>query len=342
MKNKKIKKITLLGIVPVVFILLCVFVYLRGGRYVETDNAYVRADIIPISAEVSGIINILAVRENQRVDKGDLLFQINPQPYLVAVSKSDAKLGEVKAHLESLRSSYEEKQAGIVLAEKNLEFAQRELQRQIDLQGKNFVSASVLDNLRHAVETAEQQINVLNLDLKTILASLGGDINAPLSAHPSYKAALAELNSAELDLTYTEVLAPSSGVVSNVPISGQYVREGNMMMALVADDNFWVEANFTEKDLTNLEMEQEVAIRVDTYPDARWQGSIESISPATGAEFAILPPQNATGNWVKVAQRVPVKIKIKNTEDSPGLRSGLSAVVRVDTKKQRELLGFHW
>lgn len=342
MNNLKRKKIVMLGVVPIIFVLLCAHFYLRGGRFVETDNAYIRTDIIPISAEVSGLIETLAVRENQRVSKGDILFYVNPKPFLVAVAKSEANLGEVKAHLESLKSSYEEKQAGIVLAEKNFLFAQKELQRQIDLQGKNFVSASVLDNLRHSVETAEQQIKVLDLDLQTILASLGGDIDAPLSEHPSFKGALAELHVAELDLKHTEVEAPSSGIVSNVPTLGQYVREGNMMLALVSNSYFWVEANFTEKDLTHLQIEQQVTIKIDTYPGVKWQGLVESISPATGAEFAILPPQNATGNWVKVAQRVPVRIQILEGTALPMLRSGLSAVVTVDTNKQRELFGLRW
>lgn len=342
MNSLKRKKIVMLGVVPVIFVLLCAHFYLRGGRFVETDNAYIRANIIPISAEVSGLIETLAVRENQRVSKGDLLFHVSPETFLVAVAKAEANLGEIIAQLESLKSSYEEKQAGIVLAQKNHLFAEKELQRQIDLQGKNFVSASMLDNLRHRVETAEQQINVLDLDLETILASLGGDIKAPFSEHPSYKGALAELHGAELDLKHTEVEAPSSGVVSNVPTLGQYVREGNMMLALVADSHFWVEANFTEKDLTHLQIEQEVTINIDTYPSAEWQGLVESISPATGAEFAILPPQNATGNWVKVTQRVSVRIKILDGAELPVLRSGLSAVVKVDTNKQRELFGLRW
>jgi len=332
----------MLGVVPVVFVLLCVHFYLRGGQFVETDNAYIRANIIPISAEVSGLIKTLAVRENQSVSKGDLLFHVSPETFLVAVAKSEANLGEVVAQLESLKSSYQEKQARIVLAQKNLLFAQKELQRQIDLKGKNFVSVSVLDNLRHGVETAEQQIKVLNLDLKTILASLGGDIRASFSEHPSYKGAVAELHGAELDLKHTDVEAPSSGVVSNVPTLGQYVRKGNMMLALVANSHFWVEANFTEKDLTHLQVGQEVTITIDTYPDAEWQGIVESISPATGAEFAILPPQNATGNWVKVAQRVSVRINILDGAELPMLRSGFSAVVKVNTNKQRELFGLRW
>lgn len=334
---RSITRVVLLLVVPVLVVVGVFIIYLKGGRYVETDNAYVKADVIPISAELNGVIAEMAVRENQEVNAGDFLFALDPEPYEVAVQRSKAQLSQVRTELAALQSSYEEKQAEIVMARSNHEFAKRELQRQIDLKGKNFVSESTLDDLQHRVEVSNQQLRVLQLDLQRIAASLGGDATRPLEEHPAYLTALADLRKAKLDLSHVQVFAPTSGIVSKTPKVGQYVRSGNAVMALVANANIWIEANFTETDLTHVRPGQRVAVHIDTYPERRWQGTVDSLSPATGAEFAIIPPQNATGNWVKIAQRVPVRIRVELPDDAPPLRSGLSTVVEIDTQYERHI-----
>lgn len=335
----QIKRLILLVVIPAGFLLAGFALYLHGGRFVETDNAYVKADVIPISAEVSGPIIKVLVAENQQVAKGDVLFKLDPDPFKVAVSRAEAKLAQVRTELQALKNSYQEKQAQIEMAESDQAFAQRELQRQIDLKGKNFVSVSELDDLEHRVENSAQRLKVLRLDLQRIAVSLGGDVDAPLEEHPSYRAALADLHQAQLDLKRATVRAPAAGVASKTPNVGQYVHAGNTVLALVGSSDLWIEANFTETDLTHVRPGQSVDIKIDTYPGRQWQGTVDSLSPATGAEFSVIPPQNATGNWVKIAQRVPVRIHVDMPADAPQLRAGLSAVVEIDTQYERTLTG---
>lgn len=330
-------RVVLLLVLPLIALAIGGLLYLRGGRYVETDNAYVKADVIPISAEVSAAIVKVLVKENQFVSAGDVLFELRSTPYQLAVDEARARMGEIHAELSALRASYHEKKGSIELARKEFEFAQKELKRQRDLKGKNFVSESTLDDLEHNVEIAQQQLQVLNLDLQRIAASLGGDADTPLEQHPSYLSAKAKLQQMQIALSRTEVRAPINGIVSQLPSVGQYVHTGNTVAALVATELLWVEANFSEMDLTNVRPGQQVKVHIDTYPNYAWQGEVESISPATGAEFSILPAQNATGNWIKIAQRVPIRIALNNQQDAPPLRSGLSAVVAIDTEHRRQL-----
>jgi membrane fusion protein (multidrug efflux system) len=332
-------RILLLIFVPLVLLAASLLLYLQGGRFVETDNAYVKADLVPISAEVSGSVSQVFVSANQAVQTNQLLFKLDSQPFEVAGRKAQAHLEQVRTELEALKSSYREKEAQVKLARSNHAFAVRELERQQDLKGKNFISESTLDDLQHAVDVSRQQLEVVKLDLQRIAASLGGDANRPLEKHPAFLTAHADLEEAQLNLRRVEVRAPQPGIVSKAPLVGQYIRAGNIVTALVASDNLWVEANFTEKDLTHIHPGQQVSVRIDTYPDFVWRGVVESISPATGAEFSIIPAQNATGNWVKIPQRVPIRIHLDPGTGAPTLRAGLSAVVEIDTRHRRQLLG---
>lgn len=335
----KVLRPVLLVALPLVAVIAGLGIYWLGGRYVATDNAYVKADVVPISSEVSAAIAQVLVQENQTVAAGDVLFELRAEPFELAVAESAAQLQQTHADLAALQASYREKQAQIQLARGNHEFAKKELQRQRDLKGKNFVSESTLDDLQHTVETSRQQLQVLDLDLQKIAASLGGNADAPLQQHPAYLAAKAKLAQNQLALSRTQVTAPVSGIVSQVPSPGQYVHTGNTVAAIVETGKVWVEANFSEIDLTHVRTGQHVEVTIDTYPDMQWTGLVESISPATGSEFAIIPAQNATGNWVKIAQRVPVRIQLTTPPNAPPLRSGLSAIVEIDTQHQRTLFG---
>lgn len=337
--RRRLLRFVLLLVVPLIAALICAAVYLKGGRYVETDNAYVKADKVPVSAEVAGMIQEVLVTENQTVAAGQPLFRLDPAPFQVAVARAEAKLAQVRTDMAALRASYREKQAEIALAQTRHAFALKEQRRQADLVARNFISASRFDDARQNTDLAGQQTVALEQDLRRIAESLGGSVDTPVEQHPAYRAAQAELAQARLDLARVEVRASLPGTVSKPPKPGQYLAAGNTAMALVVNGNLWIEANFTETDLTYVQPGQAVSIRIDTYPDRTWQGSVDSLSPATGAEFSLIPAQNATGNWVKIAQRVPVHIRLDAAADMPTLRAGLSAQVEIDTGHRRRLLG---
>lgn len=332
-------RLILLVVVPLIVIAIALGIYLNGGRYVSTDNAYVKADKVPVSAEVSGSVLDVPVRENQVVRAGQVMFRLDPAPFRVAVAKAEAKLAQVRTDLSALQASYREKQAEIALARTRLAFADRDQQRQADLVAKHFISASRYDDAKQNTALAAQQIAALQQDLKRIGETLGGGIDSEITRHPAYLAAQAELEQAQLDLARVEVRASLPGTVGKLPKPGQYVTAGAVVTALVANGNLWVEANFPETDLTYVHPGQPVSIRVDTYPSVSWHGVVESLSPATGSEFAVIPAQNATGNWVKITQRVPVRIRLESPADSPPLRAGLSTEVEIDTGHRRRLFG---
>lgn len=335
----RLKRLILLVVVPLIAALAVGVVYLKSGRYVETDNAYIKADKVPVSAQVSGTVTEVLVDENQSVIAGQALFRLDPVPFQVAVAKAEAKLAQVRTDLAALKASYRAKQAEITLARTKLAFAQNDQRRQADLVAKNFISASRFDDARQSTDLAGQQIGALTQELKRIAETLGGSVDAPVERHPGFRVAQAELEQARLDLARVEVRASLPGTVSKPPKPGQYVAAGSMALALVVSGNLWVEANFTETNLTYVHPGQAVTIHVDTYPDAAWKGVVESLSPATGAEFSVIPAQNATGNWVKIAQRVPVRIKLEAAPNMPQLRAGLSTTVEIDTGRRRRVLG---
>jgi len=315
-------------------------IYLQGGRYVETDNAYVKADKVPISTEVLGRVAKVFVDENQQVKAGQPLFELDPESFRVAVTKAEAELAKVRTDLVALQTSYRGQQAEIAVARTRHAYAVKEEHRQADLVAKHFTSTANYDDARQlTIQTAQQQV-ALEEGLKKIEASLSGDVNLPVEQQPAYREAAAGLAKARLDLARSTVYAPANGVASQLPKPGQYMIAGMTAMMLVETDTPWVEANFTETELTHVQPGQRVDISVDTYPDAHWTGVVESLSPATGSEFSVIPAQNATGNWVKIAQRVAVRIKLDTGADLPTLRAGLSAIAEIDTGHQRSLPGW--
>ena len=337
------RRVFLLVVLPLAAALVGLLVYLHGGRFVTTENAYIKADKIPISAEISGTITQVLVRENQAVMAGPPLFRIDPAPFRIAVGKAEARLAQARTDLLALKASYREKQAEIALAHTRLAFTRRDLLRQTELAEKHFISAFQLDQAREEADLAAQQVTALEQDLIRIAETLGGSLDIPIERHPMYLSALAELHQAQLDLARVDVYAPAAGTVSRLPKPGQFVAAGSTAMALVVDGHLWIEANFIETDLTYVLPGQPVKIQVDTYPGVEWRGTVESLSPATGAEFAVIPAQNATGNWVKITQRVPVRIRIDTAgnqdpeQAQTRLRVGLSTSVEIDTGHRRHL-----
>ena len=333
------KRLLLLVVIPLFAVVAVGILYLKGGRYAETDNAYVQSDMVLVSTEVSGVVKDVLVSENQAVTAGEPLFRLDPAQFLVAVAKAEAKLAQVRIDLAALKASYREKEAEIELAKTKYAFALKTQERQISLAAKKLISESSFDDSQQSSDLAAQQIGALEQDKARIAVTLGGSIDTPAEQHPSYLSAKAELDQARLDLARVEVRASLPGIVSRLPKAGQYITAGDTAMALVVSGNVWIEANFTETDLTYVHPGQPVAISIDTYPDTAWKGVVDSLSPATGAEFSVIPAQNATGNWVKIAQRVAVRIKLDAAPNVPQLRTGLSANVEIDTGHRRKFLG---
>ena len=330
---------TLLLLGPTLVLIVGGYVYVTGGRYVDTDDAYVRADMVAVTAEVSGPIVEVDVRENQHVEPGQVLFGLDRQPFEIALAQAEARLKQAKNDVRALKAGYRQKQQELALAEKNVGFAEQEFRRQAELVQRDFASRAKYDAAQHAVDVARQQVAVTQQELRGLLADLAGDPEIPVEQHPTWLEAKAARDQAALDLRHATVSAPFAGVASKKPNLGDYVSAGSPVMSIVADRDAWVEANFKETDLTHVRPGQAATVRIDTYPDRTWPATVESISQATGAQFSVLPPQNASGNWVKVVQRIPVRIALEVGSDAPPLRAGMSVTAEIDTGHRRELPG---
>lgn len=325
-----LRPILMIG-VPVLALLVIGYFYLVSGRYVSTDNAYVKADMVSVSPDVGGRIVAVFVKQNETVKAGDPLFQIDPQPYKLALAESDAQLHAAASNVNSLKAKYEMTVAQLGLAQSNVEFYGRELKRQSELAKQNFASQSKLDTARHNYDTAVQLGGVLKQSIGQIAATLDDKPAAPVEEHSSYMQAKATRDNAALNLERATVRAPFDGVLGKQPQVGDNVAPGVPVVNIVSEKNVWVEANFKETDLANVHPGQTARIDIDTYPHHPWQGRVVSISQATGSEFSVLPAQNATGNWVKVVQRIPVRIAIERREGDPAIRAGMSVEAEIDT-----------
>ena len=324
---------------PVLALVAFAIFYLSGGRYAETDNAYVQSAMVLVSPEISGVVKDVQVTENQLVQAGDVLFHIDDGIFTVAEARAESHLAQVRIDFAGLKASYLEKQAEITAAQTKYDYAQKTFVRQSSLAAKNVLSEATLDDASQASELALQQIATLKEDLKRIVASLGGTIDTPLEQFPGYLSASADLNQAKFDLLHTVITAPVTGFVSKLPAKGQYATAGLASLVVVASANMRVDANFTETELTNVKVGQTVTVTIDTYPGVTWKGVVDSISPATGSAYSVIPAQNATGNWVKIAQRIPVRVALQPNPNGPQLRLGMSAYVSIDTGHGRSLFG---
>lgn len=330
----------LLVLGPLAVLVGATYVYVTTGRMVGTDNAYVKADVGIIATQVAGPIVDVAVRENQPVKQGEVLFTIDDAPFRVALDRADAQLGAIRDYVEGIRASYRQKLEELELDETNAAYEKREFERIRGLAERKLASDISADEARHKSEVAAQDLVVTQRSLDQIRAQLGGDPDRPLTEQAAYLAAKSMRDAALLDLEHTVVRAPFDGVASKVPKVGHYAAPGAPIMSVVANREMWVEANYKETDLTHVQVGQPVTIRVDTYPDYEWRGTVQSISQATGAEFSVIPAQNATGNWVKITQRIPLRIAITAEPGAPALRSGMSAEIEIDTGYERPAPAF--
>jgi len=331
---------TLLALGPIAVILGAGFAYLSGGRYVDTDDAYVKTDIVSINAQASGQLVAIHVHDNQAVKTGELLFELDPKSYQIAVKQAEANMAAIADQIAVLRASYLEKQAALQQAQATAAFQQREYERQSRLSRSGVASEQKLDQTRHDLEQAQQQIGVIRQQLAGIRAQLGGSESAPKQDLAQYQVAMQRVEDAKLALARTKVFAPADGVVANVKIRpGDYVNAGTPVFSLAEVGHVWIEANFKETELTYVAAGQPATVTVDTFPGTIWRGNVASLSPASGGEFSVLPAQNASGNWVKVVQRIPVRIVFENANVQPQLRAGMSVSISIDTSHRRTLAG---
>jgi membrane fusion protein (multidrug efflux system) len=314
-----------------------IYMYVSGGRYVTTDNAYVQADKLTVTTDVSGVVASIAVKEGQRVAVGDVLFKLDEEPFRIALDGAQAQLATVAADLKAQQANYQEKLADIKKAEADLDFYNREFERQSTLAATRVASQATLDVARHNRDAAQQSINALQQQAAALLAQLGGSADLPVEQQPRYKQAQANVATAQRNLRRSVVTAPIAGIVTNVDKLqlGQYLPAAQGAFNLVATDQVWIEGNPKETDLTHVTVGDTATVTVDSYPGRTWTGTVCSISPATGAEFSLLPAQNSSGNWVKVVQRIPLRVCVVQQNDGPQLRSGMSVEVEIDTKHQR-------
>ena len=325
----------LLWILPLVVAVVAVFLYGSAGRFAETDNAYVHRDRIDVAPQVSGDVVEVRVAENAPVAAGQLVLRLDDTRAQIAVAAAEARLADARAQVESLKATWRGKVGQAAVAARAAELSVRELERQRQLAEQRLVPASQLDAVQRSTEIATGSAAVMRLQALESEARLGGHPDLPTDENASVRAAAADLARARVDLEHTRVHAPQAGIASHLPKVGSRAEAGRPAFAIVADREVWVEANFKETDLEWVRPGQEVDIELDTYPEHRWRGRVESISQATGAAFSVLPPQNASGNWVKVVQRIPVRIALRPEADGPPLRDGMSATVRIDTGAHR-------
>lgn len=313
--------------------------YLAGGRYISTDSAYIQAERVGVATDVSGLVDSVEVQDNQQVSKGQVLFRLRPAAFETALASARAALGTVRNELMNLKASYDQAQAEVAQAQAELPYRQENLRRLEQLLKVSAVSRNNYDDARHELDSTLQRVSVAKAKAQAVLAQLGGQAGSPVDRYPTHQKAQAAVDDAERMLADSVVRAPFDGIVTQVDSLqvGSYLQASQAGMSLISSDRQWVAASPKETELTHVVAGQPVTIRVDSYPGKVWHGVVESLSPASGASFALLPAQNTTGNWVKVVQRIPIRIRIDDTVGKPVLRYGMSVEADIDTGHSRGL-----
>ena len=316
------------------------WLYLTSGRYAATDNAYVQADRVTIAPQIGGRVVEVAVRENDTVRQGQVLFRIDPEPLQIAVARMQAQVESVRSMLDAARNGYQVAQADVRSAQADRDYKQRQFARLQELRSRGLVAQQALDDAANTLAAARAKLESNGAALTKAQNLLGGLPQTPDAELPGYKLALAQLAAARLDLEHATVRAPMDGTIGKMTLlPGDFLASGQAAMPLVAD-TLWIDANFKETDLTHVRVGQPATIDVDTFPGRQWRARVASISPASSAEFSLLPAQNATGNWVKIVQRIPVRLVLADTPaDGLILRAGMSALVSIDTGEHNSVLG---
>ena len=329
----------LLVVIPLIALAGGLVFFLSGGRYIYTDNAYIGAQKVLITPDISGKVARVTVKEGQHVNAGDELFVIDPAPFQFALQQAQSKLDAVRTDFANLKSNLKSLTTLVDLAQKNVDLKQHDVDRKRTLLASRAVSQADVDTSLVAVVTAQLQLQLGAQQQATTLNQLLGNPDLPIEQFPGYQQAKAAFDQVQRDLEHTVLKAPIAGTatqVDNIQL-GRFVMAGAPVFSVIDDAAPWVDANPKETDITYLRPGQKVTIDVDAFPDHSLHGTVASVSPGTGAQFSILPPQNAIGNWVKVVQRVPVRIVFDEGQNLSLLRAGMSVNVDIDTGRRRTL-----
>ena len=392
--TNNIKRFILLILFPSLIILFTLGYFYSLGRFITTENAYIKAPIISVQSQIPGRVEKVFIRDNQRVMKGDKLFKIETEKLELDIVEQKQNLLTIKKEIENRKSKYNQSKEEIKLAEEEIKFYFSEMQRikalvnvekslakekvkyqKLELNRiKKLVDKGVglkskldeasylykaavnnlkfvnlnndLEEIKYSYISSKQKLKISQDKAKTILTTLNGNKDIKPIDHPLYQKNLSKLNQIKFDIKQSIILAKQDGVIAKLNLEeGEYIDVGKILFAIVDEKNAWLEANLKETDLTNIKVGQSAFFIPDTYPNSSWSAHVESISPATGAEFSILPPQNSSGNWVKVVQRIPVKLSISGLENkirkepniNRELRVGMSVSVTIDTKYESEV-----
>ena len=340
LSSRTLKRSVFLIVIPLLAVCVGLYLYAAGGRYVSTDNAYVKANVIIISPEISGRVTSVLVVDNQAVEANDILLQLDSSPLEITLNRARAQMAVIRTELESLRADYGETVVQAQQAEDKVRHLDKRYKRQRKLLKQGLSSEEKHDEAKHNLQVARREVQIIQQRVQRVLAQLAGNEVLPVDQHPRYLTAQTTYDQAAIDLKATTIRAPASGIVSNMKLQvGEYAQAGKPIFSLIENQPIWVEANLKETQLTHILPGQQATIVADAYPDKIWESVISSIAPATGAEFSILPPQNASGNWVKVVQRIPINLVITDQANGPQLRAGMTVSVRIDTRRKRELSG---
>jgi membrane fusion protein (multidrug efflux system) len=338
-KPKRSRRTLIMLAVPLLLAAGGSYVWLTGGRYQETENANLRQARVTVASEAAGRIVEVDIADNATVKAGDTLFVVDPEPYRIALSQADAALAAARLNVEQFRAAYGQAVAQERMGASEVTYLQSQYDRASDLAKKGINAQSSLDEALRDLQRAEEQHRAALQGIESARAALGGDPDIATDEHPSVLAAQSTRDKAAFDLAQTTVRAPADGVISQASSFkvGQYVAAGTPLFSLVETGDTWVEANFKETQLTHMKPGQTADVWLDTYPDVDFKATVESIGAGTGAEFSLLPAQNATGNWVKVTQRIPVRLKLDTEGKDVPVRTGMSASVEVDTEVSHSL-----
>jgi membrane fusion protein (multidrug efflux system) len=334
---KRRARLIFLVLIPLLALAIGVALYLHGGRYISTDNAYLGAEKVLITPDISGKVSRVLVREGQHVASGDALLDIDPVPFRLAFNQAQSKLDAVRTDFANLKSNYQSLHTLVDLAQQAVDLKRHDLDRKNALATRQAGSQMDVEYAESALVTSQLQLQLGKQQLASTLNQLLGKPELPIDDFPAYQQAKAALDQAERDLDHTTIKAPIAGIatqVDNIQL-GRFVTAGTPLFSVIDDVKPWVDANPKETDITYLRIDQKVDIAVDSFPGRTFHGRVASVSPGTGAQFAILPPQNANGNWVKVVQRVPVRIVFDPDQDLSLLRAGMSVTVDIDTGRVR-------
>ncbi len=343
--NKKTRKVDrrramrwgLFGLLPVALI-ACAYWYVTGGRIMSTDNAYVNAETVGISTDVAGIVKDVDVTENQHIAAGQVLYRLDPLQFQIALDNAKANLVQTALNVDSMKEDYKRMLSDVAAQQAQVELDQTNYDRSAMLLHSNTVPQANYDQAKATLDSDKAKLDLLRRQAAVQLAKLGGNPDIATDQHPQYLQINAQVAEAQRELDHTVVRAPFGGIVTNVPsiTPGKYLAASTTAFYLVDRDHVWIDSNPKETELTYVRPGQPATITVDTYPGVEWRGAVESISPAAAQQFALLPAQNTSGNWVKVVQRVPMRVSVDTSDQSkPPLRAGMSVEVNVDTGHAR-------